>query len=92
MEKLVPYCLHLPQAQVKAIKKKAKNRQASKFIRDAVTVALEGSDEFSSGYNQALKDVCSVIEVNKEIEMISIKGKTISNILTSQVQLLKRES
>jgi homoserine dehydrogenase len=91
MEKLVPYCLHLPQEQIKKIKKKAKSREASKFIRDAITVALDDSDEFSSGYNQALKHACAVVENNKEAGMIHVKGKSLNNILISQIQLLKRD-
>jgi aspartate oxidase len=91
MEKLVPYCLHLSQDHVKQIKKKAKNRQASKFIRDAITVALESTDEFSSGYNKGLLDACAIINDNKEAKMIAIKSKYLCDILNDQILKLKQE-
>jgi hypothetical protein len=88
MEKLVPYCLHLPQDQIKKIKKKAKSREASKFVRDAITVALDSTDEFSSGYNKALLDACAIIYDNQEAKMIAIKGKYLCDILNEKIKKL----
>jgi hypothetical protein len=92
MEKLVPYCLHLPQDQIKKIKKKAKNREASKFIRDAITVALDSTDEFSSGYNKALLDACAIIYDNQEAKMIAIKGKYLCDILNEKIKKLRSQN
>jgi hypothetical protein len=92
MEKLVPYCLHLPQDQIKKIKKKAKNREASKFIRDAITVALDSTDEFSSGYNKALLDACAIIYDNQEAKMIAIKGKYLCDILSEKIKKLRSQN
>jgi hypothetical protein len=92
MEKLIPYCLHLPQDQIKKIKKKAKSREASKFIRDAITVALDATDEFSSGYNKALMDACAIINNSQEAKMIAIKSRYLCDILNEKIGKLKQEA
>jgi hypothetical protein len=91
MEKLIPYCLYLPEEHIKKVKKLAKERKASAFIRDALIMALDKTDEFSSGYNKGLKDACAIIEGNKEVEMIVVKGKQLNNILITQIKLLRIE-
>ena len=89
MEKLIPYCLYLPEEHVKKIKKMAKSRKASAFIRDAVVMALDKTDEFSSGYNKALNDACAIINENKEARMIAIKSMYLNDILNKKIRSLK---
>lgn len=91
MEKLIPYCLYLPEAHIKKLKAMAKHRKASSFIRDALIMALDKTDEFSSGYNKALKDACAIIDSNKEAKMIAVKNKYLNDILNDQIRLLKHE-
>ena len=91
MEKLIPYCLYLPEEHVKKIKKMAKSRKASAFIRDAVVMALDKTDEFSSGYNKALNDACAIINENKEARMIAIKSMYLNDILNKKIRSLKVE-
>ena len=91
MEKLIPYCLYLPEEHIKKVKKLAKERKASAFIRDALIMALDKTDEFSSGYNKGLKDACAIIDGNKEAKMISVKGKHLNDILINQIKLLRVE-
>jgi hypothetical protein len=91
MEKLVPYCLYLPEEHIKKLKKMAKERKASAFIRDALLMALDKTGEFSSGYNKGLKDACEIINSNKEVAMIAVKGKHLNDILITQIQLLRHE-
>jgi hypothetical protein len=91
MEKLIPYCLYLPEEHIKKVKKLAKERKASAFIRDALIMALDKTDEFSSGYNKGLKDACAIIDSNKEAEMIAVKGKYLNDILINQIKLLRIE-
>jgi hypothetical protein len=91
MEKLVPYCLYLPEAHIKKLKAMAKHRKASSFIRDALIMALDKTDEFSSGYNKALKDACAIIDNTKEARMIAVKSKYLNDILNDQIRLLKHE-
>jgi len=88
-ENLVPYSLYLPRDQINKIKQMAKSRKASAFIRDALTMALEKGDQFTTGYNKGLRDACKVIQETKETEMIAIKGRTISEILIEQIHMLE---
>jgi len=91
MEKLVPYSLYLPEAQIKKLKSMAKQRKASSFIRDALIMALEKTNEYSSGYNKGLKDACEIIKDNPEAGLISIRGRSLTDILTKQIEILKHE-
>jgi hypothetical protein len=92
MEKLIPYCLYLPEEHIKKLKKMAKSRKASEFVRNAVVMALDKTDEFSSGYNKALTDACSIIGDNKEAKMIFVKNRYLSDILGDQIQKLRHEA
>jgi hypothetical protein len=91
MEKLIPYCLYLPEDHVKKIKKMAKSRKASAFIRDAVLMALDKTDDFSSGYNKALIDACVIVNNNQEAKMIAVKGRYLCDILGDKIRKLRQE-
>jgi len=91
MEKLIPYCLYLPEDHVKKIKKMAKSRKASAFIRDAVLMALDKTDDFTSGYNKGLTDACAVINSNSEAKMIAVKNRYLCDILGDKIKKLRQE-
>jgi hypothetical protein len=91
MEKLIPYSLYLPEAHIKKLKSMAKQRKASSFIRDALIMALDKTDEYSSGYNKGLKDACEIIKDNPEARLISIRNRSLADILTKQIEILKHE-
>jgi hypothetical protein len=91
MEKLIPYCLYLPEEHIKKLKKMAKSRKASEFVRNAVVMAMDKTDEFSSGYNKGLTDACAIINNNKEAKMIAVKSKYLCNILGDQIRKLRHE-
>jgi hypothetical protein len=86
---LIPYSLYLPRKQINQLKEMAKNRQASSFIRDALIMALEKNEPFTSGYNKGLRDACKVVQETKEVEMVAIKGKPLSEILIEQIHMLE---
>jgi hypothetical protein len=91
MEKLIPYCLYLPEDHVKKIKKMAKVRKASAFIRDAVLMALDKTDDFSSGYNKGLMDASAIVYSNPEAKIVVIKGRYLCDILGDKIKKLKQE-
>ena len=88
-DNLVPYSLYLPRKQINQLKDMAKTRKASAFIRDALIMALEKNDTFTSGYNKGLRDACKVINEIKELDMISIKGRPIVEIIVEQIHMLE---
>lgn len=88
-DNLVPYSLYLPRKQINQLKDMAKTRKASAFIRDALIMALEKNDTFTSGYNKGLRDACKVIHEIKELDMISIKGRPIAEIIIEQIHMLE---
>jgi hypothetical protein len=92
MEKLIPYCLYLPEEHIKKLKKMAKSRKASEFVRNAVVMAMDKTDEFSSGYNKGLTDACAIINDNKEAKMIAVKSRYLCDILGDQIRKLRHEA
>lgn len=89
MEKLIPYSLYLPQEHINKLKKKAKDRKASAFIRDALIMALEGNDKFTSGYNKGLRESCKIIRASKDATSISVNNKSIADALVEQIEQLE---
>jgi hypothetical protein len=52
-KRLIPYSVHLPEEVHAKLKEAAGNRKASALVRDAITLIIEGDDEFNGGYNKA---------------------------------------
>jgi hypothetical protein len=68
----------------------AKERKASSMVRDAIMMALDGNEEFKSGYNKGVRDAVKVVDSCKEIEMIAIKGKYLNDVLAEQISSLEK--
>lgn len=89
-KKLVPYNLYLYTEHVDKLKKMAGQRKASSMVRDAVSMMLDGKDEYSAGYNRALKDAVNIIDSCKEIEHIAVRGKYLADILADQINSMEK--
>jgi predicted transcriptional regulator len=90
-KRLVPYNLYLHEEHVDKLKKLAKKRQASSMIRDAISMMLDGKDQYTAGYNRGLKDATEVVDKCREIEMIAIKGKYLADVLIDQMKALEKK-
>jgi len=88
-KKLVPYSVYLPVEQYTKLKELAKSRKASALIRDAITMLIEGNDEYKSGYNKACKDAAKIVYESDEAQMIAVRGKDLGSILTELIQELE---
>ena len=93
MEKsrLIPYSVYLDPEIHEALKKKARSRQASKMVRDAITMILEGSDQFTSGYRQALRDVADMIHKDDLAGSVSLNDRRISDHLIDQIESMAND-
>lgn len=89
--KLVPYSVYLAEDQIARLKSFAEKRQASRVIRDAITMILDGSDAFNSGYNQAIRDISKIIYECPEAQMVAVRGKDLGALLTEQVEMLYKK-
>lgn len=89
-KKLMPYSVYLPMEYYEKIKDLAKERKASSMVRDAIMMALDGNEEFKSGYNKGVRDAIKVVDSCKEIEMIAIKGKYLNDVLAEQISGLEK--
>ena len=89
-KKLIPYNLYLYSEHVDLLKKMAGQRKASSLVRDAVSMMLDGKDQYSAGYNRALKDAVSVVDLCKEIEHIAVRGKYLADVLAEQINAMEK--
>jgi hypothetical protein len=88
-KKLIPYSVYIPNDLYLKLKGLAKERKASAIIRDAIAMALDGNDAYTSGYNKACKDAAQLVYDCPEAQMIAIKGKDLGSILTQQIEALE---
>lgn len=88
--RLIPYSLYLPEEMHIQLKSKAQNRQASSMVRDAITMILEGNDQYTAGYKQAARDILKIIESNHLLNCISYDNLSMSELVTNEIEELPR--
>ena len=82
MEKrLIPYSVHLPEEIYKKLKAAAEGRKASALVRDAITLIVEGDDQFNGGYNKAVRDVIATIHNEQWCKTLGIGGQSLAEYL-----------
>lgn len=80
-KKLIPYSVHLPPEIHSKLKEAAGNRKASGLVRDAITLIVEGDDEFNGGYNKAVRDVMSLLHEDQWCTSLGIEGQSLAYYL-----------
>jgi metal-responsive CopG/Arc/MetJ family transcriptional regulator len=89
-KRLRPYSVYLPEDLHIELNKHAQNRKASSMVRDAITMMLQGSKQFDGGYNQALRDVATIIRKHDQANAISWHDITIADDLISEIVELSK--
>jgi len=84
--KLVPYSVHLERGIYDKLKIAAKNRKASALVRDAITMIIEGDDEFNGGYNKGIRDAISLIREDDLATGLAFNNQTVADVLSSQLE------
>jgi len=80
-KRLIPYSVHLREDIYLKLKEAAKDRKATALVRDAITMMIEGNDEFNAGYNKAIRDVVSVLHEDELCSRLGYQGQTIAEFL-----------
>lgn len=86
--RMIPYSVHLPEEVHKKLKEAAGHRKASALVRDAITLIVEGDDEFNGGYNKGVRDAIRMIHQNELCKAISYYEDTLAKILSEQLEEL----
>ncbi len=84
-KRLIPYSVHLPEPVYKKLKEAAGNRKASALVRDAITLIVDGDDEFNGGYNKAIRDVISMFHEDQYCNVLGIEGQSLAYYLEGMV-------
>jgi hypothetical protein len=90
MEKprLIPYSVHLPADVHAKLKEAAGNRKASSLVRDAITLIIDGDDEFNGGYNKGVRDSISIVLEDEYAKSVAVNGRVIAHELASDLEEL----
>ena len=87
MEKrLIPYSVHLPEPIYNKLKAAAGQRKASALVRDAITLIVEGDDEFNGGYNKGVRDCIALVRQDETASTIRVGDKLISEQLVEELE------
>ena len=86
--RMIPYSVHLPEEVYKKLKEAAGNRKASALVRDAITLIVEGDDEFNGGYNKGVRDCIRIIHGVELCKAISYYDDTLAKILSDDLEEL----
>lgn len=81
--KMIPYSVHLPEDVYLKLKAAAGARKASALVRDAITIIINGDDEFNGGYNKAIADAMNVVDEEPTCARISVDGISIAERINS---------
>lgn len=84
-QRLIPYSVHLREDIYNQLKAAAKDRKATALVRDAITMIVEGDDEFNGGYNKAIRDVIGMIHDDQWCKIIGIEGQSFAYYLQEQL-------
>ena len=87
-QKLIPYSVHLPPEIHAKLKEAAGSRKASSLVRDAITLIIEGDDEFNGGYNKAIRDVISLLHEDQWCTALGIESQSLAEYLESLIDPL----
>ena len=85
-KRLIPYSVHLPEPVYKKLKDAAGNRKASALVRDAITLIVDGDDEFNGGYNKAIRDVIAAVHEDAWCKAVGVSGKTFAEYIEEQIK------
>ena len=86
--RLIPYSVHLRKDIYDKLKLAAGERKASSLVRDAITLIVEGDDEFNGGYNKGIRDAMSLVENDSIANRLSIDDTTVSIHLCNQLETM----
>ena len=82
--RLVPYSVHLKRDVYDKLKLAAGERKASSLVRDAITLLIEGDDE----YNKGIRDAMSMIDEDLLATRISYDGESIAIHLCNRLETM----
>jgi len=86
--RLIPYSVHLRKDIYDKLKLAAGERKASALVRDAITMIVDGDDEFNAGYNKGIRDAIEQLYEDEAASRISFDDETIADSLTKQLEAM----
>jgi hypothetical protein len=87
-KRLIPYSVHLTPQIYDKLKELAQERKASKLVRDAITMIINGKGDFDSGYDKGIMDAIDVVSGNSAANKISFEEDTIADSIIDQLETL----
>ena len=87
-KRLIPYSVHLTPEIYDKLKELAQERKASKLVRDAITMIINGKSDFDSGYNKGIMDAIDVVNATPAAYRISFDDLSIADTILDHLETL----
>ena len=82
-QQLKPYCVMLPVGMMADIREQHLN--VSKFIRRAVTNAVQGDNAWNDGYKTGLSEAATFVLENKMARSLLVEDKPLANVMALEI-------
>jgi hypothetical protein len=89
-QRLIPYSVYLPKDLIDEMRKVAKSRGASEYIRNAIANAVAGSNAYAKGFNAGLIEARDVVLANTEANSLLIgkDKRPLADVLADSIEAL----
>lgn len=89
-QRLIPYSVYLPKDLIDEMRKVAKSRGASEYIRNAIANAVAGSNAYAKGFNAGLIEARDIVLANAEANSLLIgkDKRPLADVLADAIEAL----
>jgi len=90
-QRLIPYSVYLPKDLIDEMRKVAKSRGASEYIRNAIANAIAGNNAYAKGFNEGLLDARDLVLSNPDANSLLIgkDKRPLADVLADAIEELR---
>ena len=90
-QRLIPYSVYLPKDLIDEMRKVAKSRGASEYIRNAIANSIAGNNAYSKGLNEGLSEAVDVVLSNPDANSLLVgkEKKALATVLAESIKNLQ---
>ena len=89
-QRLIPYSVYLPKDLIDEMRKVAKSRGASEYIRNAIANAVAGNNAYAKGFNDGLIEARDSVLSNQEANSLLVgkEKRPLADVLADGIKSL----
>lgn len=89
-QRLIPYSVYLPKDLIDEMRKVAKSRGASEYIRNSIANAIAGNNAYAKGFNAGIIEARDVVLANVDANSLLIgkDKRPLADVLADSIEAL----